>query len=1347
MRLIRKGNDIGVVWSIYAEQDGSTVAYSLEGRNLSLFLESGKNRYEITDFTVSGNAMSFTFWGKDQIACGAYFLTLVENNGLEDMRVLDYKNAFAIVRHSWEAGGEDNPNITIETVELSSNIGEIIDERLIPNTIARVADVNALLAGYLPLSGGVMSGDVNMNGNYVSGLHAPIEDDDAVNKQYVDSEIGALDNSIQNLSTHISDMESSVGDIQEKIPSAASSANQLADKSFVNSSIATSTATFRGTSPKLYTESTFLEWANAISSKDANDYVFWWTEDAAGNTVYKRYKYTGSGWLFEYDLNNSSFTADQWAAINSLMTSALTGKLVELPTAQQLAASFNAKQNTLVSGANIKTINNQSLLGGGNIEIQGGGTDNLFIAEYEVTRVSEIIDAYNAGKDIVAKKTNNAGGYDFYQLLGYNDSAIQFDFYAIDDSTIKRIYIVDQGGETAEEEWGTGTTTDLNSSDIFWATYNVTTLAQVQSAINSGKLVFVKVDGIALHCPGIISDVAVFTSFVLGYGYISVSLNSKGWEQAVLTNPEYQNNKVTSIGAASSDIQYPSAKAVYDALSGKQNTINTVNVSVSATTGTPSGTASVSGSTMNLSFSGIKGEKGDTGATGATGAKGDTGAQGPKGEKGDTGATGPQGPQGNTGSSVDYPFELVDNLTTDDPTKALSAAQGVVLDGEISQLGQEVDEIMPAFEVSPNLLDVSAMTADSRINASTGAIIEDTNVDLSDYIAINAGETYAVQAHQTSDMLVSSRWYGFDSNKSYVASAFATGTTYIVPSGIAFVRVSIVKVVGTTTLTNKMVFVGSAITTYQPYYKKISSDWLPQADNHYELQSEGALQNKVIADTILNGVGYGQQSIPTSALKQTTPGKNKFNPNDPDFIFGRLITATGTTANTTGASSGYIPVTPGERYCIYGSSQGQYEGNPDKSFLSTGRVNAYDSSKNPISGAYSASAQWIDVPVGAAYIRVGFTGYTTGHNFMVINDSNPGRQIDYEPFEWVIDIQGLSLSKQNNDAGFVGLVKDTIALPNIKAFAGHPINIFHRNLVDYMKDGYFFSIVSSGKGELMTKKWGYTPSGAETFNLILHYLDPSKRELNEQTVPVTVLSTSQKASLTILVIGDSTVNLATSLPGGGETGKMLALASADNYPLTLLGTRGTGMNQHEGRGGWTAKMMCTQASAGTTPNAFWNPNTSKFDFSYYMAQQGYSGVDCVFFQFGINDMTSYNASRIVNDTQAESAIAEMFTYMDEMIASIHNYDSSIKIVINTTIPCTDDQDVWLVGNQPCWRHKRNTWMLNVASLTHYANMSNVFVSWYSACFDISKLSDSVHPTQEGFDQLGEQMYSFMRAIN
>lgn len=53
----------------------------------------------------------------------------------------------------------------------------------------------------------------------------------------------------------------------------------------------------------------------------------------------------------------------------------------------------------------------------------------------------------------------------------------------------------------------------------------------------------------------------------------------------------------------------------------------------------------------------------------------------------------PQGMQGNTGSSVDYPYELVNNLTTNDATKGLSAAQGVVLDGKVSQLEAEVHNL------------------------------------------------------------------------------------------------------------------------------------------------------------------------------------------------------------------------------------------------------------------------------------------------------------------------------------------------------------------------------------------------------------------------------------------------------------------------------------------------------------------------------------------------------------------------------------------------------------------------------------------------------------------------------
>lgn len=114
----------------------------------------------------------------------------------------------------------------------------------------------------------------------------------------------------------ISPVDVRVTTIESYIPAQASALNQLADKSFVNSSIATNTATFRGT----YNSLAELEAVTA----DENDYGFVVSVDAVGNTVYNRYKYTTAttpaSWVFEYALNNSSFTATQWAAINSNAT-------------------------------------------------------------------------------------------------------------------------------------------------------------------------------------------------------------------------------------------------------------------------------------------------------------------------------------------------------------------------------------------------------------------------------------------------------------------------------------------------------------------------------------------------------------------------------------------------------------------------------------------------------------------------------------------------------------------------------------------------------------------------------------------------------------------------------------------------------------------------------------------------------------------------------------------------------------------------------------------------------------------------------------------------------------------
>lgn len=102
--------------------------------------------------------------------------------------------------------------------------------------------------------------------------------------------------------------------IEALIPAEATSNNQLADKTFVNNSISTNTANFIGTFQS-------VEALEAYSGTVTNnDYAFVETTDSAGNSFYDRYKYSGSSWLFEFEINNTTFTTSQWGAINSGVT-------------------------------------------------------------------------------------------------------------------------------------------------------------------------------------------------------------------------------------------------------------------------------------------------------------------------------------------------------------------------------------------------------------------------------------------------------------------------------------------------------------------------------------------------------------------------------------------------------------------------------------------------------------------------------------------------------------------------------------------------------------------------------------------------------------------------------------------------------------------------------------------------------------------------------------------------------------------------------------------------------------------------------------------------------------------
>ena len=121
-----------------------------------------------------------------------------------------------------------------------------------------------------------------------------------------------------------------------------------------------------------------------------------------------------------YNKNAVNNLLDEKADTSDLSQVAISGDYNELnnkPDLSQYATKeeVNAKQDTLISGENIKTINGNSILGSGNIEIQGGSGGGSYTAGNNINITDNIISTTNdidvttiKTEDIKIKKKENA---------------------------------------------------------------------------------------------------------------------------------------------------------------------------------------------------------------------------------------------------------------------------------------------------------------------------------------------------------------------------------------------------------------------------------------------------------------------------------------------------------------------------------------------------------------------------------------------------------------------------------------------------------------------------------------------------------------------------------------------------------------------------------------------------------------------------------------------------------------------------------------------------------------------------------------------------------------------------
>ena len=242
-------------------------------------------------------------------------------------------------------------------------------------------------------------------------------------------------------------LQAAIDIINGKIPAQATTINQLADKAFVNSSISTATADFKGT----YNSLQELEQVTA----NANDYAFVVATDAAGNTVYKRYKWVaGTGWMWEYNLNNSSFTAAQWAAIQSGINAALVTKLSDLPTNAELNQRISTAITTALGQYYTKT-EIDAALQSINTAIGQKANQSDLTAEANRASQAEQANAQNIAtlQDLVAFINKSFGKYDGQTVKTLSQAKAGK-------------YVNVNGGETSASGYGISEPVTLNAGDI-----------------------------------------------------------------------------------------------------------------------------------------------------------------------------------------------------------------------------------------------------------------------------------------------------------------------------------------------------------------------------------------------------------------------------------------------------------------------------------------------------------------------------------------------------------------------------------------------------------------------------------------------------------------------------------------------------------------------------------------------------------------------------------------------------------------------------------------------------------------------------------------------------------------
>lgn len=621
------------------------------------------------------------------------------------------------------------------------------------------------------------------------------------------------------------------------------------------------------------------------------------------------------------------------------------------------------------------------------------------------------------------------------------------------------------------------------------------------------------------------------------------------------------------------------------------------------------------------------------------------------------------------------------------------------------------------IQAGKNLVDKST--------ARIGYYLSNTNVeassatyDYTDFIAVTAGQQY-VSSHNMRFVCY------FDSNRAYVAGGSSVDTTtFTVPVGVSFVRVTFPH----TNINAFQLEQASSTTAYETFYYKLS---IPSGPKVYAVD---------YFPLSIAGSNIAQSTLPFEKTNFIVTGKNLFDKNG--ATLGYYVSNTGfIDANATYGYTNYIAVTAGQQYSLNGSG--------------SRFICFYDANLTVIAGGISTSGtKLFTAPVGAVYTRITFFVV----DFDTLQIELGSSSTAFEAFYCTAKLpSGTAITAAPNT-----VTVDVVTPPYIFGVQGRECNLYFDNIFvgseSYLID---CSSTASTAGIQQNERWTWTPSGATSSGVLTigTYSKESGTLLKSNAIEQrSASSTSGSGSVKkVLVIGDSLIN------AGVITQTLKDIAATDVMGVSLLGTRGTGDNKHEGRGGWTISNYTSNYTEPTYgANPFWI--SGAVNFPQYLTNNSVSTPDWVMIHLGINDVFSQTS-----DTAAIATATAAFNNLDTLITSIKSAGAGVKVGLMLPTPPSFNQDAFGASygvGQSRWRFKRNILLWTKTLLARYSGQESnrVYVVPTSVSIDtvnnvsyaasapvnsrasvnVSRANNGVHPADSGYQQLGDALWAFLK---